>query len=43
MLIAKAKSYHTYYLLPLTFYLLLQKNPAIQGKSEEVRGKKAKT
>jgi hypothetical protein len=28
------------HLLPLTFYLLLSKNPAIQGKSEEVRGKK---
>ena len=26
--------------LPLTFYLLLPKNPAISGKSEDVRGKK---
>ena len=38
MLFAKAKSYLTYYLFPFTYYF--PKNPAIQGKSEEVRGKK---
>ena len=38
MLFALAKSYLTYYFLPFTYYF--QKNPAILGKSEEVRGKK---
>ena len=38
MLFAKAKSYLTYYLFPFTYYF--PKNSAIQGKSEEVRGKK---
>ena len=38
MLFAKAKSYHTYYFLPFTYYL--PKNPAKLSKSEEVRGKK---
>lgn len=38
MLFATAKSYLTSYLFPFTYYF--PKNPAISGKSEEVRGKK---
>ena len=41
MLFATAKSYLTSYLLPFTYYF--PKNPAILGKSEEVKGKKQKS
>jgi hypothetical protein len=37
------KAVEAQYLLPLTFYLLLPKNPVqnfVRGKSEEVRSKK---
>ena len=37
MLFALAKSYLTYYFLPFTYYF--PKNPAILGKSEEVKSK----
>ena len=41
MLFALAKSYLTSYLFLFTYYF--QKNPAVLGKSEEVKGKKKKS